>query len=142
MATFLHQSPIYRERVILEMWNKGPTEASMQRCHMVHLFKLVMESLRRFVYSYPGVTVIIRQLEVALFQASWSIIKARPSQVGIRNVPFTTGDYMQMMKDQRKLVKTSTSIRNRDQKATSCLVLMSHAVGVIAETLATPDDDS
>ena len=61
--------------------------------------------------------MIIRHLRVALFLASSSSMNSGLSQVGIHNVPYTTCDYMHMMKDQRKLVRTSPSLRNLDLKS-------------------------
>lgn len=49
LPTFFHQLFFYRRRVILVMWNKTQTEATISRCHTVHLFKMVIESLRLFV---------------------------------------------------------------------------------------------
>lgn len=88
--------------------------------------------------------MVIRHSRVALFLASSSSMNSGLSQVGIHNVPYTTCDYMHMMKDQRKLFKTSQSVRNLDLKSDFSLRIYGVIFygGAIVETLATPDDAS
>lgn len=101
--TFFHHFSFYRRRIVLVR----QMEASMPRCHIGHVFKMVMGSQGPFVCSSSNWNCLFsRELQQ---HEIWPVANGHPQY------PIYNGWYMHMMMtDQRKLFKVFQSIRSRE----------------------------